>query len=60
MQRCHDFLSTQIRKTGLVVSALAGGVSLDPGKNLTADGCVYRRGYCDMQPWARAAPYCTA
>jgi len=30
----------------------------DPGSNLTADGCAYRDGYCDMHPWARAGcPY---
>ena len=28
----------------------------DLGSNLTAaDGCVYRDGHCDTQPWARAA-----
>jgi len=33
----------------------------DPGSNHTADGCVYRDGHCDMQPWARAAHlYCSA
>jgi len=32
----------------------------DPGSNLSANGCVYSDGYCDMQPWARAAPYCSA
>jgi len=29
----------------------------DPGSNLTADGCVYCDGYCNMQPSARAASY---
>jgi len=29
------------------------------GENVL-DGRVYRDGYCDMQPWARAAPYCSA
>jgi len=28
----------------------------NPGSNLTADGCVYRDGHCDMQLWAQAAP----
>jgi len=27
----------------------------DPGSIHTLDRCVYRNGYCDMQPWARAA-----
>jgi len=37
------------------VSAFDCGVWDDPGSNLTADGCVFRGGYCDMQPLARAA-----
>jgi len=32
----------------------------DQSSNHTAGGCVYRDGYCDMQPWARAAHYCSA
>ena len=33
----------------------------DLGSNLTAaDGCVYRDGHCDTQPWARAARIFTA
>ena len=24
------------------------------------DGCVYCDGYCDVQPWAGAVPYCSA
>jgi len=32
----------------------------DPGSNRTAGGCVHRDGHCDMQPWARAAPCCSA
>jgi len=31
-----------------------------PGWNLIMDGCVYCDGYCDVQPWAGAAPYCSA
>jgi len=29
-------------------------------ESLTASGCVHRDGHCDMQPWARAAPCCSA
>jgi len=32
----------------------------DPGSNYTENSCVYRNGYCDMQSWAQAAPYCSA
>jgi len=51
---------TKSRDRGDEWLARLSAVWEDPGSNLTADGCVYRDGYCDMQPWARTAPYCNA
>jgi len=54
--------STASESPCLVVSAPACGVRLseDPSSNLTANSCVYRDGYCDIQPWERARLYCSA
>ena len=46
-------------RSGLVVSMSDCGVR-GPMSNFTAGGCIYRDGYCDMQPWTWAAPYCSA
>ena len=54
------FFFTKSRDRGDEWLARLSAVWEDPGSNLTADGCVYRDGYCDMQPWARTAPYCNA
>jgi len=48
-------------RSGLVVIAPACGVRghrFESHRGLF--NCVYRDGYCYMQPWARAAPYCSA
>jgi len=40
-------------RSGHVVSA-PDWCQKDPGSNLTASGCVYLDGRCDVQPWAWA------
>jgi len=46
--------------SGQVFSLCPPVVSEDLGSNLTMDSCVYCSGYCNMQPWEWAAPYCSA
>jgi len=61
---CHSLSLASLVKIQIGFTFLVPAHLGSPGKEplngcVCADGCVYCNGYCDVQPWARAALYCS-